>query len=303
MGAWGTGILQNDTTADIWAEFKQLYHLGNNVGQICKILEDEYSPIEQDEFADFWTGIAYGQWMCGELNKSVIHKLRRCIDEGIGLELWREDEKDFSKRMKVISEFIEKIKTPRDKVLKRKKIVPCPAYFDKGEILSIQLENGQFMFGLIFSVEGDEMEGSNDIIFSSLISNKEISKEEFLESKICHLDIGGQNNYYQGYFWGIFGARNMKRKIKKTKVIGKIEFSEYLSVSNLIPFGDWNNIEELINEQKSFEANSTSIRPYEILIKEFVKGLNSDLELKLAQYANSLKRNKLKEMNNRINNN
>lgn len=298
MGAWGTGILQNDTTADVWAEFKQLYHLGNSVSEICKKLEDEYMPIhEQEEYADFWTGIAHGEWMCGELKDSTISKLKECVNEGKGLELWKENEKDFVKRKKAISEFIEKIKTPKDKPLKRKKIVPCPAYFNKGDILSVQLEDGQFMFGLAFSLEKDEIDGGNNIIFSSLISDKEISKEDFLESKICYLDIGGQNNYYQGYFWGIFGARNMKRKIKKSKVIGNIQFDDYLGVSNSIPFGDWNNIEELINEQRSFEEKNSSINPHAILVKEFIEGRNSDLELKLAEHANQLWRKKLKEMN------
>lgn len=298
MGTWGTGILQNDTTADVWAEFKQLYHLGNSVSEISKKLEDEYSPIdEQEEFADFWTGIAHGQWMCGELKDATIRKLKECIHKGKGLELWKGNDKDFIKRIKAISEFIEKIKTPKEKPLRRKKIVPCPAYFDKGDILSFQLADGQFMFGLAFSVEEDEIDGGNNIIFSSLISDKEVSQEDFLESKICYLDIGGQNNYYQGYFWGIFGARNMKRKIKKSKVIGSVKFSEYLGVSNTIPFGDWNNIAHLINEQKRYEEKNSSMTPREILIKEFIEGKNTALELKLAEHANQLRRKKLKEMN------
>lgn len=39
MGAWGTGIFQNDTTADIWGEFKELYNKGLSPKEIRRKLE------------------------------------------------------------------------------------------------------------------------------------------------------------------------------------------------------------------------------------------------------------------------
>src|SRR5690554_1059554 len=96
MGAWGTGILQNDTTADVWAEYKQLYHLGNSPISIREKLEKDYQPEDdEDEYADFWTGIAHGQWMCGDLETLTLSKLNACISSGKGLELWKENEKDY----------------------------------------------------------------------------------------------------------------------------------------------------------------------------------------------------------------
>ncbi|MGQ0740297.1 MAG: DUF4259 domain-containing protein [Bacteroidota bacterium] len=44
MGAWGAGILQNDTTADIWVEFKELYNKGDSPKDIRINLEKENKP-------------------------------------------------------------------------------------------------------------------------------------------------------------------------------------------------------------------------------------------------------------------
>jgi N-acetylmuramoyl-L-alanine amidase len=50
MGAWGTGILQNDTTADIWVEFKELYNKGLSLKEIRLKLEKEYKPQSNTEY-------------------------------------------------------------------------------------------------------------------------------------------------------------------------------------------------------------------------------------------------------------
>ncbi len=42
MGAWGTGLFQNDTTAGIWVEFKELYHKGLSPKEIRLNLEKQY---------------------------------------------------------------------------------------------------------------------------------------------------------------------------------------------------------------------------------------------------------------------
>ncbi|AXT53183.1 DUF4259 domain-containing protein [Aquimarina sp. BL5] len=298
MGAWGTGILQNDTTADIWAEYKHLYNLSHSVTEIRKKLENEYNPDnDEDEYADFWTGIAHSQWMCGELEPESILKVKECIETGKGLSLWKENEKDYKKRIKTLTEFIEKIQKPKEKPLKRKKITLCPAYFTKGDIVSIQLESKQFIFALAFEQENDEIDGGNRFVFSSLISDSLISVEEFLNSEIMYLDNGGDHNYHQGYFWSQFQARNMKRKIKRTKVIGKITFDDYLGFSNSVPFGDWNNISDLYSEQIKFQKSNNTRKPFKISIKDFIQGENKEFELKLLKHANELWREQLKKIN------
>lgn len=77
MGAWGTGILQNDTTTDIWVEFKELYNKGLSLKDIRIKLEKDYKPQDDCEYyAEIWTGIAYGQWMCGGIEGYTYKKVK-----------------------------------------------------------------------------------------------------------------------------------------------------------------------------------------------------------------------------------
>jgi len=76
MGAWGPGILHNDTTADIWVEYKELYNKGLSNKEIRIKLEKEYLPQNDEEYySEIWTGIAYGQWMCGDLEEYTLKKV------------------------------------------------------------------------------------------------------------------------------------------------------------------------------------------------------------------------------------
>jgi hypothetical protein len=161
-------------------------------------------------------------------------------------------------------------------------------YFMKGDVVSILLESNQFIFALAFEREDDEIDGGNRFIFSSLISDSQISIEEFLNSEIMYLDIGGEYNYHRGYFWAQFQASNMKRKIKKTKVIGNISFDDYLVLSHTVQFGNWNKIQELYDEQKEFNKKSDTGMPHKILMKDFIQVENKEFGLLLVEHANQL---------------
>ena len=100
MGTWGTGILQNDTTADIWTEFKELYNKGFSSKEIRLKLEKEYKPQKDTEYyGEIWTGIAYGQWMCGDVEDYTLKKLNDAIKLK-WLTLWVDNKKLLEKKGK-----------------------------------------------------------------------------------------------------------------------------------------------------------------------------------------------------------
>jgi len=172
--------------------------------------------------------------------------------------------------------------------LKNKKDIPRPPYFEKGDIISIQIQQSKFVYALAFDKEVYGIEGNNRFVFSSLITRDEITIQEFLDSDVLYLDKGGKDNYYRGYFWADFNTRNMKGKIKLTKLIGNESFDDYLWLSNAMPGGDWNHIADLYNEQIAYISRNKSGRPFNISIKEFIKGENQELELKLEKHADLL---------------
>lgn len=298
MGAWGTGILQNDTTADVWAEFKQHYNLGSNCIEVRKQLEKEYEiDSSSDIYADFWTGIAHGQWSYGELETYVLDKVKAILDKEYGLELWKDDEKQFKSRFTSIQNFYDKILIPKEKPNKRKRLIRNPSYFKKGDVLSIELETNEFVGAFVFEEDDDDIYGSNWIVFLDLISKKKIDFSQLEDANILYLDLGGRSEYHRGYFWAQFEAKNMKRKIKKTQIIGNIKFDDCLSLSDSVPYGDWNELKDLYDEQRKFRETNISREPKKVAFNEFINGDVEPLTSELRKHANDIWNEKLQKMN------
>jgi len=271
MGTWGAGILQNDTTADIWEEFKNLYNKGGSPKEIRIQLEEEYSPQEDDEYyGEIWTGIAHGQWMCGGLEDYTLEKVKAATHEK-WLALWIKDEKLYNKRLIALNEFIEKIQVPRPSALRRKTLVERAAFFKKGDVIGIKINKDFYLGGLVIGHNDDPAFGENTIVLSESIFEKAPTLEAFLASNVLYLDLGGPYKYHRGFFRAIFSAKNMSKKIKNTSKIGEVLIEEYLSFGMGIRIGDWNKLDELYNEQMAFLENNKSDRPFMVTMAEVLR--------------------------------
>ncbi len=293
MGTWGSGIMQNDITADIWAEFQHYYNEGMSTQEIRELLEKEYHPETDPEyFGEIWTGIAHGQWMAGELENYTLSKVQEAVDAS-KLILY-EDQTELRQRIRVLNSFIAKIQIPRPTPLKRKKITRRPAYFKKGDIIGIKVDEQYKLAGLVIEQDKNPIDGGNKIVLSDLIYQTKPSMKEILDAGVLYLDIGGKSNYYNGYFWAIFSARNMSRKIQDTEMLYETELDEYLSLGVGIPFGDWNLISDLYFEQEDFLSRNSSRKPYEVSIADLFRQ-DEELAKKLAEWDNFLFKEKLQQ--------
>jgi hypothetical protein len=292
MGTWGTGILQNDTTVDVWTEFKELYNSGHALKEIRQHLEKEYQPNKfQEYYSEIWTGIAYGQWMCGELEAYTLEKVQAATNDK-WMSLWAEDKKQLQKRIKVLSEFIIKIQTPRPIPLKRKRVVIRQCFFKTGDIISIEINDHQFAGAIVTKHHDYGNNGEHRIVFTDCISNTELTLEDVLKANIFYLDKGGTNNYYRGYFKASFSAKNMVKKIKWVHKIGEINTREFLMLNVGIPIGDWNKITELYNEQLAFLETNQSDKPINVSVQEFLTS-DKQLESILIEWDKKIFREKL----------
>ena len=296
MGTWGAGILQNDTTADIWVEYKELYNKGLSNKDIRIKLEKEYKPQNDKEYySEIWTGVAYGQWMCGDLEGYTLRKVNASTQLK-WLTLWADDNKLFQKRIKALSEFIDKIQTPRSNPLKRKKIVVRHSFFKKGDVIGIKIDAKQFVAAIVTNHVDYENDGQNTIVFTDFFFAEKTTLKDVLDANIFYLDIGGSNNYYRGFYEAIFSARNMSKQISKAFLIGKIKAIEFLWLGVGTPFGNWTKIEQLIKEQLVFLKRKKSDRPINVSVKQFLKR-NRKLESILIDWDKKIIREKLKPQN------
>lgn len=296
MGTWGTGILQNDTTADIWVEFKELYNKGLTPKEIRLKLEKEYKPqYDKEYYSEIWTGIAYGQWMCGEIEDYTVKKLK-VATKPRWQALWLDDKKLLNKRIKAISDFIQRIQTARPNPLKRKKIVVRHAFFRKGDVIGIKINKNKHIAAIVTERQDFDNDGQNTIAFTDFIFMQKAKIEEVMKANMLYLDIGGSNNYYRGFYVAIFLARNMARQIDKALLIGKIKASEFLWLGITTPYGDWRNIEKLIEEQLNFLKKRKSERPIEVSVRQFLKR-NDKLERILIEWDKKIYMRKIKPQN------
>ncbi len=296
MGAWGTGILQNDTTADIWVEFKELYNKGLSLKEIRLKLEKEYKPQSDTEYyGEIWTGIAYGQWMCGDVEDYTSKKLNDATKLK-WLTLWADDKKLLEKRVKAISDFIQKIQTPRPSQLKRKKIVVRRSFFKKGDVIGVKINDNYFIAAIVTDHQDFENDGQNTIAFTDFLFKDQTTLNEVLNSHMFYLDIGGSNKYYRGFYKVIFSARNMAKQIEKAFVIDKINDTEFLWLGVGTPIGDWTKIENLVEEQLNFLKSNKTDKPINVSVSQFLKR-DDKLESILIEWDKKIFREKLNPQN------
>ncbi len=166
MGTWGTGISSNDTYADAYDEFFELYDEGLSVKETTERLIASNQEIinEPDNSNDFWFALAKAQWECRELDPNIFDKVRTIVETGADLEVWRRqdaDEKSIAKRKVVLDKFLAQLQIERPKAKSRKKKVIRQPVFEKGDCLAFKLANGNYGGAVVLEAIKDTEYGYN----------------------------------------------------------------------------------------------------------------------------------------------
>ncbi|MFX3623228.1 MAG: DUF4259 domain-containing protein [Ectobacillus sp.] len=116
MGAWGTGIFDNDTTCDVRDDFYELLEEGLSVEEATEeVLDRHLEDCDEEEELEVvswvYTGLAAAQLEKGLLQEEVRVKAIELIDRGADLELWAEngEDEDFQERKTVLNELKAKL--------------------------------------------------------------------------------------------------------------------------------------------------------------------------------------------------
>jgi|JI6StandDraft_1071083.scaffolds.fasta_scaffold199527_1 hypothetical protein len=292
MGTWGTGVLQNDTSSDIWADFKKLYNKGLSSKQIRLELEKQYKPqTDTENYGEIWTGIAYGQWMCGDVEDYTFKKLNDATKLK-WLTLWIEDKRLLEKRINVITDFIEKIKTPRPNPLKRKKVVERPLIYKKGDIIAQKIDEVNYLVAIVVEASDHPNYLEYTLVLTDLLFIEKPTQEQILNSNILYLDIGGDSNYHRGFYRATFTTKNMVKKAKQTVKIGEFEIKKYLGLGIGTGVGDWNNIPVLYYEQIEFLKQNQTDKPFNVTVKCLLNP-QQELQNKLYEWSKKIFREKM----------
>jgi hypothetical protein len=119
MGAWGTGLWEDDLSCDIQDEWNELMDEGLSPKKVTKIIlkswQEEFSDYEdeEDKQADesiLFISLAVLQMRHRSLTSSVKKKAIQLIEKGADLALWEEgDDESYQERKKVLEELKDKL--------------------------------------------------------------------------------------------------------------------------------------------------------------------------------------------------
>lgn len=143
MGAWGTGIFQDDTACDIRDDYKD--HLGNGLngpqatGRILSEYKSSFADPEEAGVA--WLALASVQWKHGRLDETTREQALRVIDSGSNLTRWA-DFPDLAKRRAVLEKLRAEITSPQPAEKKVRKRVLATCDWPVGAVISYRLLSG-----------------------------------------------------------------------------------------------------------------------------------------------------------------
>ena len=141
MGAWGTGLYQDDTTDDIREEYLNYLRIGlTNEEATNKVLEEnDWWEEDKEEGSLLWFALADTQWKYGRLMDKVKKQALKYIEEGTDLERWEEDKKLYKKRKEVLEKLKEKLNSPMPEEKKVGKLKMLRSPWKDGDILLYQI--------------------------------------------------------------------------------------------------------------------------------------------------------------------
>ncbi len=139
MGTWGTKIMDNDTTADIYSNFFDKYNKGGGQAYVSKEIKKEFHEYFNDyeDKNNSFFGLAQAQWETKSLEPEVYEIVKGLIENGTDLKLWKELDADkamIAERKVVLENFLKQISTEKPKAKRRVK----PKYkFTMNELANI----------------------------------------------------------------------------------------------------------------------------------------------------------------------
>lgn len=267
MGTWGTAIKSNDTSADIYADFFDLYNEGKKPTEIKeKLIAD--NPNGEN---GFWFALALALWETKNLPTDILEKIREIIKGESDLKLWKEldaTESDISKRKVVLEKFLIKLESEKPRAKARKKKKTKEPIFEKGTCIVFKLENGNYGGAIVLSSDLETGSGYNLIVTTRLNQTSKPTLDDLEDSEILIRDFG---NWQKTTNWSWYSPENFKTDVFEP--IGKLEIDKKYH-PNEIKIGvgytaNWDFISSSILKQMEYEKKNgkTQSFPTKRLIK------------------------------------
>jgi hypothetical protein len=281
MGTWGVAIKDNDTFADIYGDFFDLYNEGETPANISQKLiaeNQEILNIEEDK-NNFWFALALAQWETKSLDPEVLSMVEDIINSDHDLEMWTKldaDPSDVKKRAVVLEKFLEKIKSEKQKPKPRKKEKARIPIFASGDCLVFKLSNGNYGGAIVLAADRNTKAGYNLVATTRINQPTKPTIKDFEVAEVLVCNFGNWQDkpdiawhmpdlYKKNYavLYENIGSVLIEIQYDATNSEGK----GYLFHPSYT--AGWNMI-QMVNDQ--FECEKTKAKPLKsMLLKQLIK--------------------------------
>lgn len=264
MGAWGTGIKDNDTSSDIYANFFDLYNEGHPPLDISKkLIADNKELINNpDDCNNFWFALSLALWETKSLDSELFSKIKTIINDGTDLIVWKELDAsgtDLKKRKIVLDKFLEKLQTEKKRPKPRQKpeVITAEPPFSKGDCLVFKLENNNYGGAVVLSAWIDAKHGGKNYVATTRINQvNKPTLTDFLTTEVLVTNYFGDERETTEMLW--FFASDYTNSDKIFEIVGAIPINikyKYGGVGTSQGSG-WDIIKYCADRQFTFEKTN-----------------------------------------------
>ncbi len=114
MGAWGADISENDTFAEIYESYFDLYNSGATAEVATQRIRVEFAEafVEYDDKYDATFALADAQWETNALEPALLKQVREMITSGAALNNWVERDGAPEERRAALAAFLARLSQP-----------------------------------------------------------------------------------------------------------------------------------------------------------------------------------------------
>jgi hypothetical protein len=273
MGTWGTAISSNDTYADIYDEFFDLYNDGVEVAEITSrvVAQNQETIASPDAENDFWFALAKAQWECKALDKALLGRVRTIIESGADIAVWRDQDaspNDLRKREVVLRKFLDKISVEKLKPRKRKRVLPGIPAFEKGDCLIFRLSTGNYGGAIVLDTFIGKGYAYNLVAATRINQPEEPNEKNFRKADIIVCNFAAWENQ-EWIFWLL--GKTFSRDADHFQVVARLKISKEFRFFDYGAAGDW-KIFLIDSLERQFEyETSHSLAGKRLKVSSFVQ--------------------------------
>ncbi|RKS74133.1 hypothetical protein CLV35_2635 [Motilibacter peucedani] len=164
MGAWGPAIFSDDVATDVRDDYKALLEDQVPDDEATQRVVARYKSLDADEAHVLWLALAATQSQLGRLDEHVKVRALEVIDQGIGLQEWREaGSKELAARVSALTKLRRQLTGPPPPRRTVRRSWRYETDLAPGDVLSFTASNGRVALLYVARID-DSRDGAIPIL-------------------------------------------------------------------------------------------------------------------------------------------